>query len=620
MSTKASWLECPVCEYRFSVPPEFADKTGKCPKCERIFHAADCHFEAKKTPTRISELQVPVPAVLDSIKGQPPVVVTPPVFNSSPPAGSSDQVTGESGLDVNQKFVTANKSTTNPNRILLYVALSCVLAIGLLIGIPWLSMSLFSKSDPVTPLGDVAAVEQSQSKSPIASGADEKKKTEKSEDRKAEKQPRSKPNQRPGPFSKIELDEIWKTVHPSIVLVIASSNDGEKNLSHGVVISDDGKIAVNCKRVEGAAKIDVRFAATTVDSSQRWQDPIPVAALISKDPGMNVAIIDIAQKTVPVTQRKDPVTTNEKGVIPVLNNKSSEEFLRMTTLRGARTYTSFTAADQNILKQGGFNPPATSLLQTHSAKVNKSGYGLPVFDRNGHLIGAHLDYLESAKTSIAIPLASLLEVANQSVEPAMVFTRAPQAKKSGSVAKAKGVPKQTSTNSGSFEESSAKVSGIEWKIADESGYALFQDFAIWLSKAKSEYLTADFTRRIELEKQFEECRKNRKDNLFWGNPEVITKVNTMALQALGKDENGWFAFVKIVQPAGLAPEVDDQPAILVEILLTGENALLIPGDVEGSFLPGKEFMVFGLNKQQRRLKTNRGVCSVIDIVEVDSKN
>ena len=71
----------------------------------------------------------------------------PPKAKSS---GSKSEGTNEDShsedVDYNQSYVTANKQRSDPNKVLIWVSASCLLAIVLLIGIPVVASMMLKKN------------------------------------------------------------------------------------------------------------------------------------------------------------------------------------------------------------------------------------------------------------------------------------------------------------------------------------------------------------------------------------------------------------------------------------------------------------------------------------------
>lgn len=611
MTNEAVWLECPVCEYRFSVPSDYLNKSGKCPKCEKVFLAADCQLPEKELREELKEPEVPLPAVLSqeisaaSPPNQPPVSAGKPAPESSPTRT----------VDPEQTFVAKEKNHTDPNKVLIWVSVSCLLAIGLLIGIPVAASMMLNRDQP----GDSGGQNVASNPASNATGntanknknepAKKKKKgggkAKKGGAGKAKKSNNAKPDKTVVNLTEEELRSLWATCHTGIVLVVAKFGE-ENRQSHGVVVSDDGKIAVSRSAITGADSVRVRFAATEYGAEERWSKPKTATAIFSEKPELDLAIIQVNGKTRAVTSRTLAIQPNERGIIPALSNRTSKEFLRQTRLRTAVSFSSLTDGERECLTSQSLKPADNEFFAIHSAKLNKNGVGAPVFDEKGQFVGMHLAHHADSKKSFVLPPMAIQKVLNRpSGDPIAL---------SGSPAKsASGGSKEVAATAPDISETLQKLGTKVWNYHEPAGYATFQDFSVGWWNVNKEYLKADFTRRIKIEELKVDMANRMNKHLFWASADDIQKTNNSAIEAFQKKEKGWFALVSVLKPAGLAMDVEDEPAILVKLAGTEEKALLIPGDVEGPFLSGSEWMVFGLNQDSTRLSTSDGKCMVIHL-------
>ncbi|MEE2641880.1 MAG: hypothetical protein VX768_14730, partial [Planctomycetota bacterium] len=419
MNETASWLECPVCEYRFSVPPEYLDKSGKCPKCEKVFHAADCQLPEKAPGNDPAEPDIPEPMAFEGLETETGETAAPsPPPPPVPPGKATGQTEeAEKEIDYNQSYVTADKKRTDPNRVLLLVAGSCALAIALLIGIPMIAnMVLSRKPSPETANAGVNAnspqpngqktTGQSREASNRPGGQPPAQKTGGAKKRKK----KAKKSQL-APFTVAELENLWKNCHSSIVLVNAKKGD-QSTTSHGVVVSTDGKIAVSLSQVQGAESVRVRFADALYGGEKRWGKSAFATNILNTNPSLNLAIIQVPRKTVPATARSKPIGQNERGVVPVLVNKNSDDYLRMTRLSPPQPYSSLAESSRTSLVSMDMEPQKNDYFTVHSARVNKNGVGVPVFDEQAKLVGVHVSHDEDAKSSFLVPYAPISKLVN----------------------------------------------------------------------------------------------------------------------------------------------------------------------------------------------------------------
>lgn len=621
----ANWLECPVCEYRFSVPPEYLNKTGKCPKCDHVFDAANCQIPEKKISADRSEPPIPVPAVIGELatdsagtSGAPvPPPVDMPVAESLPEIQSSRKPDGQ----VEHPYVAADKRVTDPNRVLIWVSLSCVLAIALLIGIPAVASWMMNPGEDDGDQRLAENFDEGATESP-AEGAEpspkNKNKKRDADNKSSGKDPKSA--QAVEDFTDEERQAIWSKCHTGIALVNAIYGT-ENKASHGVVLSDDGKIAVNLSSIQGADEIRVKFALAEYGAENRWSTPVKATRLINSRPDVDVAIIQVPAKTQPVESRSVPVASNERGVVPILSNRKSSEFLRLTKFQPAKPFAALQTREQNTLRELSLQPEDNDYFVLHTAKLNPTGLGSPVFDEEGRLVGMHLTHHEKTRTSFLIPPATLKKILHDPLAKPVPITRQVNAAGSGS---SRSDAAEANTPSGSpldarggsdsppsLDEALAGMKQLDWKLATPEAYRAATDFAWRWWEVHQEYPQAEFTRRLKIEEWKKEVAGEMEQKLFWPSKDEARWVNEAAIQAFRDQKKGWVALVQILKPAGLADYFNGEPAILVQLAETDEKALLIPGEVEGPFLQGSEWIVFGFNEKNTRLNTADGKCLVI---------
>lgn len=614
MEKEANWLECPVCEYRFSVPSDYLNKSGKCPKCENVFLASECQLPEKELVGEMKEPPIPAPAALANLEGfnASKSSSTPPV---QPPAHPPKSPGKEQGVtpDVDQTFVTADKKRTDPNKVLIWVSASCLIAIALLIGIPaFASWMVKDDGDTDVAINTTANEVESSGKEGDVKNRKGKKRNGKNKTKRG-KGKKKKPSKVVKNFTPEELRTIWGDCYSGVALIV--SKYGEENrTSHGVVVSKNGMIAVKLSNIRGADSVRVKIALPEYGVEDRWTKPVEATLLVNSKPELDLAIIQIDQNTKPVSGRSLPIQDGERGVIPVLSNKNSEEYLRLTRLRPAEPFEDLTTEQQESISEQQIRPAANDYFVVHSAKLNKSGMGAPVFDESGQWIGMHVAHHEESKSSFLIPPASVLKVMNDPLKKPIEL--AVFAKRSDAANPQNPTSPDRPQN---FASALKQMGEQEWKLDPIANYQTACAFAEQWWNVNEEYRTADFTRRLKIEEMKKQMDLEMEEKLFWPSTEERTHVNEHALKVFRDREKGWVACVTVLKPAGLAQDVDDEPAILVQLANSSERALLVPGEVEGPFIQGTEWVVFGVNKDNTRLNTADGKCLVIHLSGVHKK-
>lgn len=616
MKTMAVWLECPVCEYRFSVPEDFSKKAGKCPKCEKVFNAADCQLPEKKVISDEDELEIPSPIVLSQVESGPGALNVPPVVpdvtvnkNGSKSYGKrSKSGKAVESLDTNMPFVPANKKKTDPNKVLFLIIGACVAALLLLIGIPLIATTFFSgagEKENETAAKSTAPDDVELQKNESVTKEDSSKKKGK---KRGAKNGSGKKGDKSSGGSEPKLDstalgKIWNSISSSFVLVVAKRNS-ENVTSHGVVISNDGAIAVNWSQIKGADSVRVKFPSEVYNASERWRKPILARKLIGKSETLNVAVIHINQVTTPVKARPENVEAG-RGVIPILTNLKASEYLRQTRIRSAKPFADLAADEKAVIAGVGLVPDATTPIMIHTGIVNKTGLGVPIFDDAGRFAGMHFANEAKSKTSYCLPLSVLNEIAN---DPNNSVT---------SIAPSEAT-KQGDENL-SFREALDLMGRSEWSMTEADFFNNAQKFSVSWSDLNQEYLAADFTRKNEIDDLRKENLDVQRRLLIWPTDDVQSDLNRLAVTALdSKSKAGWFGLVKVVQPRGMAPMIGEESSMLVELLGTSQRVLLLSGDVEGPFVQGTEWMVFGISNN-RIVRARGEKYPVLEVVGVKKR-
>jgi hypothetical protein len=593
MKTMAVWLECPVCEYRFSVPEDFSNKAGKCPKCENVFNAADCQLPEKTAISDEDELEIPQPVALSQIDSgtgslnvQPDVIVDKNVSKSYRKRSKSGK--GVETLDTDMPFVPANKKKTDPNKVLLLIIGTCVVALMLLIGIPIIATTFFSggeekKNETAAKSKASGIVEKQENKS----DAKEDLSKTKSGKRGGKKGSGAKGDGASGgnapKLNSTEFAAIWSSISSNFVLVVAKRNSGNVT-SHGVVISNDGAIAVNWSQIKGADSVRVKFPSKVYNASERWGKPIQARKLIGKSEALNVAIIHINQVTSPIKARPENAEAG-RGVIPILTNLKSSEYLRQTRIRSAAAFADLSADEKAVIAGVGLVPDATTPIMIHTGTINKTGLGVPVFDEAGRFAGMHFANDAKNKTSYGLPLSVLSDIASDPSNRVTSITPGDS-------------PKQGDKDL-NFREALDLMSRSEWSMTEATFFPNAQKFSMSWSALNQEYLAADFTRKNEIDELKKENRDVQRQLLIWPTDAVQSDINRLAVAALeSKSKIGWFGLVKVIQPRGIAPVIGEESSMLVELLGTSQRALLLSGDVEGPFVQGTQWMVFGISNNR----------------------
>lgn len=658
MTKEASWLECPVCEYRFAVPPEYADKSGKCPKCDKVFEASECQLPEKPRLENETAPEIPPPIALEQGVGGTErssagsLLKTPPPPDLVAEPGNSDGNSAELAspdppsppkLDdqpAEPTYVAAEKKQVNPNQVLLLVSGSCILAIALLIGIPVIASMIANSPEDGSSTGsgtqkDLAVVEDQ----PKTNTEKTKSKNPKTGRKKSGNRKKIKPDLTVAKFTEEELQQLWAKCHESIVLVNCRIGM-ENRTGYGVVVSRDGRIATALSLVAGASNVRVRIAKSNYGAEDRWHDPVAAVSLVNAQPALNLAIIQVGSDTVPVSIRTASIRNIERGVVPVLNNKASKEFLRQTRIRPAKPFDEFSAEQQQAIQAVGLSPASNDYLTVHSVRLNRNGLGAPVFDEQGKLVGIHITHHPESRSSFLVPSASISKALNDPLSKAIDFTdigplpTTPAGKaepgagtKPGIVKNSPGTKKPAEKNGkenptnaapkpSSFQAALELMKRTQWKFTHQEDYQAAQAFAVQWFRVNKEYAQADFTRRIKIEELKNEMTDQMKNHLFWPAKTIRQTINASAVEAYRNKDEGWVACVRVLKPSGIAPDVDDEPAVLVELVETGEKALLVTGEVEGPFIQGTEWIVFGLNQKKTRLNTSAGKCMVIHLAGV----
>jgi S1-C subfamily serine protease len=162
-------------------------------------------------------------------------------------------------------------------------------------------------------------------------------------------------------------EKVFRTIHPSLVLIEATDTDGTHALGSGVIVTRDGQIMTADHVIEGASTIEVTFADGTRSA----------AAVASSDPEHDTAVLRPDQPPSVIV----PAVVG--GGVQVGDDTYSVG--NPLGLSDSMTAGVVSGLDRTIERDGG-GAPLTGLIQFDAA-VNPGSSGGPLLNRQGQVVG-----------------------------------------------------------------------------------------------------------------------------------------------------------------------------------------------------------------------------------------
>lgn len=163
--------------------------------------------------------------------------------------------------------------------------------------------------------------------------------------------------------------DVYRIIQPSLILIQAEMEDGEKSLGSGVIVDDMGDILTSLHVVDGATKIQIVFADGTHSDGM----------IASSQPEMDIAVLQA--KTLP--ELFVPATLGNPGALQV----GDEAYVvgNPFGLYGSMSAGVISAFDRTF-------QPKTSKIELQGliqidAAVNPGNSGGPLLNRYGHVVG-----------------------------------------------------------------------------------------------------------------------------------------------------------------------------------------------------------------------------------------
>ncbi len=223
----------------------------------------------------------------------------------------------------------------------------------------------------------------------------------------------------------LSAQQIYETVNPAVVTVVAYLEKGGAGIGTGVIISTDGYIITNYHVVEGGRDCDVLLS-----SGYTYE-----AKLVGYDKENDIAVLKIEERELPVVAfgSSDLLTVGDK--VYAIGNPLGLE------LRGTLTDGIISAINRDVDVDG----VTMTLIQTNAA-LNSGNSGGPLINEYGQVVGINTikmvsnyedDTIEGL--GFAIPSSTVAHIANCLIadgevhpEPVLGITVITQTKLDGS--------------------------------------------------------------------------------------------------------------------------------------------------------------------------------------------
>ena len=193
----------------------------------------------------------------------------------------------------------------------------------------------------------------------------------------------------------LSAQEIYQTVNPAVVMVMAQMEDGV-SVGTGVIFTADGYILTNYHVLEGGSECVV-----VLDTGARYD-----ALYVGGDENNDLAVLKVDGADLPTAEFGDSDLLTVGDTVYAIGNPLGVE------LRGTLTDGLVSAIDRDVVVDGR----VMTLIQTNAA-LNSGNSGGPLINEYGQVVGINVIKMTSEYSNVeglgfAIPSASVERIAN----------------------------------------------------------------------------------------------------------------------------------------------------------------------------------------------------------------
>jgi len=181
--------------------------------------------------------------------------------------------------------------------------------------------------------------------------------------------------------------EVYRIIQPSLILIQAEMQDGEKSLGSGVIIDDMGDILTSLHVVDGATKISITFADGTHSDG----------FVVSAQPELDIAVLQAAV----LPELFVPATLGNPGALQV--GDEAYAVGHPFGLYGSMSAGVISGFDRTFQPKTS-NIELQGLIQVDAA-VNPGNSGGPLLNRYGQVVGIVTGIVNPTEDSFFVGIA-----------------------------------------------------------------------------------------------------------------------------------------------------------------------------------------------------------------------
>ncbi|HTN76964.1 MAG TPA: trypsin-like peptidase domain-containing protein [Pirellulaceae bacterium] len=425
-------VTCSACQYQFAVPPEFAGKKGKCPKCGTVMvapgaiptanippvSAAPPRSAAPPVKAKIAQpmpapapLPSPLPAAapakpaarpaIQTIAAPAPQTAPAPAFSFAPSEASASTTSSAT-----RHVATSHKKKPTPALMIALLSGGGVLALVVVVSI--VAMALSGGGDK-----------------PVEVAAKAKKVISKNDDDKPfKKKPRPGASgasgllERPaGPIEIKTAQAVQAKTMADVRQGIVKIETPNVSLGTGFFINDKGWIATNSHVIEGATD----HTRVRMENGQVYA----VEGLIARSPERDMAIIKLAEMpfqltTLDISYSEHPAQGSK---VIAVGHPRDAEFTVTAGVVGRVVTTDQLDGKSRAWVLGAMHGAEDHIWIQHDAKISPGNSGGPLLDENHRVIGINTWVNNELGFGFAGHIDHLRDLARNASEKATPFPK-----------------------------------------------------------------------------------------------------------------------------------------------------------------------------------------------------
>ncbi len=633
-------VECPACEFVFSVPDEFAGKKGKCPECGNVFRAdqavaTNVGVEAvgrePSAPPKavgtstVGGMKIPAPKRLAApaekpAAAAPKLLVAKPLEEAKPataepvfekneaPVGPLPFITEntDAGSNGESSLVRRRKQSGKPVLIAAIAGGLLLLVVGGIV-LVYAFGSGSGSADGVVA-GNNAA-------DGTAADADVTYSSPAPAERRANDGAANSPT-----MTAAQLAQLWPSVRLSLceieVTTSRLSDSGtqqrETRSGSGFVIDARGWVATNLHLVRDAQSIEVHTFQPDLPFKLVSFAPGTVAI----DPAHDLAILAVdfssgSPAPLPLDSESTPLAGD-----PLIVGRSGERFeqspLAACQVQNLRLNNDLPPSSKTMLRERELHDTVDLVWVQVDHQIGEQEDGAPLLDPQGRVVGVANRLSPTSKDGYAVPvkhLAALLKSASGDVTlfaaTDVVDRGDPPDERPVEPNPSPMPPDEPDTQADPLlyvdllADSLRACKDLNWSPATPAEYKTLQQLAKYVHEAKeleSQARIEEGVRIIVGAKADDVLKQLSEGETPWPGNEQIAALNRLAAKSLEIPGQPVFAYLQIVAPSRMAASIDGQPSVVAELIGT-EQLIVLPTKADPADLKkGTRWLLLGVHE------------------------